>query len=116
MAQIYEQRNTGNRIVIDPCLTMGDKICTIDMKTCGHKFLSPGTLKRNYTLYKEVECVVEVRAFTGMPIGMFPACRNRHGDYTVVTKTFSVLSFDHKTGKQYNAKTQRYANQLGWIV
>ena len=55
---------------------------------------------------------VEVRAFTGMVIGLFKVVKETKTKLGVVTAKGDKLIFDKKTGLQTNANNPRFANRI----
>lgn len=113
MNYIYTNTRDNRSYVLNPEVTMGAKLCLVDMSTCEDKFVSVSTLKRWYTKTQTEDTVVEVRAFTDMIIGLYRVSNNRPGDILVWTKKGALLSFDAKTKKQTNAKNPKFANHIG---
>lgn len=113
MNYIYTNRRDNSRYVLNPQFTMGDKVCLINMNTCEDKFVSPKTLKRWYSKIVIAQPVVELRAFTGMKIGLFRAelATNTNTLY-LWTKQNKFLTFDPDTGNQTNAKNPKFANRI----
>lgn len=112
-AIIYRNTRDDKYYVLDDMITMGDKVCMVPMdKRTEDKFVSPSTLKRWYTKVQEVPYIVEVKAFTGMKLGLFEATK-RDGNIEVWTKDNKLLVFDPGTDKQINAKNPKFANKLG---
>lgn len=112
-AIIYKDKRTEKLYVMNEMLHEGEKVCMVPMDKSEDKFVSPSTLKRWYTRWEEAQYIVEVRAFTGMKIGLFKATRREDGAVEVWTKANKLLIFDHKTEKQINAKNPKFANKLG---
>lgn len=48
MNYIYTNTRNNRQYVLDPQITMGEKVCLVDMATCEDKFVSPKTLKAIY--------------------------------------------------------------------
>ena len=118
-AIIYRNTRDDKYYVLDDMITQGEKVCLVPMdKRTDDKFVSPNTLKRWYTKVREVPYIVEVKAFTGMKLGLFEATK-RDGNIEVWTKDNKLLVFDPSTDKQINAKNPKFANKLGstygWI-
>lgn len=112
-AIIYRNTRDDKYYVLDDMITQGEKVCLVPMdKRTDDKFVSPNTLKRWYTKVKEVPYIVEVKAFTGMKLGLFEATK-RDGNIEVWTKDNKLLVFDPSTDKQINAKNPKFANKLG---
>lgn len=112
-ATIYKDKRTEKLYVLNDMITMGEKVCMVPMDKSDDKFVSPSTLKRWYTKWEEVPYIVEVKAFTGMKIGLFKARKNEDGNLEVWTKADKLLVFDPKTEKQVNAKNSKFANKIG---
>lgn len=112
-AIIYRNTRDDKYYVLDDMITQGEKVCLVPMdKRADDKFVSPNTLKRWYTKVQEVPYIVEVKAFTGMKLGLFEATK-RDGNIEVWTKDNKLLVFDPSTDKQINAKNPKFANKLG---
>lgn len=111
MNYIYTNTRDGKKYILNPPVTMGNKVCLIDMHSCEDKFVSPKTLKRWYTKDVVNDIVVEIRAFTGMKLGLFRVigvdCSN---NLVVWTKNNKCMLFDPDMGKQTNAKNPKFAN------
>lgn len=119
-AIIYRNTRDDKYYVLNDMITQGEKVCLVPMdKRTDDKFVSPNTLKRWYTKVREVPYIVEVKAFTGMKLGLFEATK-RYGNIEVWTKDNKLLVFDPSTDKQINAKNPKFANKLGstygWIL
>ena len=113
-ATVYRNTRDNKFYVLNDMITMGDKLCLVPMdKRTDDKFVSPKTLKRWYSKCNEVPYIVEVKAFTGMKIGLFEARKNSEGMLDVWTKDNKLLVFDPKTDKQVNAKNPKFANKIG---
>lgn len=112
-AIIYMDKRTNKLYVLNDMITQGEKVCMAPMDKFDDKFVSPSTLKRWYTKMEEVPYIVEVKAFTGMKIGLFKAYKNSDGNIDVWTKANTLLTFDPKTDKQINAKNPKFANKIG---
>ncbi len=113
-ATIYKDKRTEKLYVLNDMITMGEKVCMVPMDKSDDKFVSPSTLKRWYTKWEEVPYIIEVKAFTGMKIGLFKATVNpMDGSLEVWTKANKLLQFDPKTEKQINAKNPKFANKIG---
>lgn len=56
--------------------------------------------------------LVEVKAFTGMVIGLFKVVKETKTKLGVVTAKGDKLIFDKKTGLQTNANNPRFANRI----
>lgn len=113
MNYIYTNTRNNRQYVLDPQTTMGEKVCLVDMATCEDKFVSVKTLKRWYSKTVTNQLVVELRAFTGMKIGLFLA------DFAPNTKTVylwtkqnKLLTFDPDMGNQTNSKNPKFANRI----
>lgn len=114
MNYIYTNTRDGKKYILNPQINMGDKVCLVDMSSCEDKFVSPRTLKRWYTKDITNDIVVEIRAFTGMKIGLFRVIGvNCSGELTVWTKSNKCLLFNPETGEQTNAKNPKFANKIG---
>lgn len=113
MNYIYTNTRNKKQYLLQPEIAMGDKLCLIDMRSCEYKFVVSRTLKRGYSKEVTKETVVELRAFTGMRLGLFRASA-LGGDLAVWTKSGNCLTFDPYTGEQTNAKNFRYANRIGF--
>lgn len=112
-ATIYQNTRDNKMYVLNEMITMDDKICLVPMdKRTDDKFVSPKTLKRWYSKRGEAQYIVEVKAFTGMKLGLFEATK-RDGNIEVWTKDNKLLVFDATTDKQVNAKNPKFANKLG---
>lgn len=114
MTTIYKNRSNGRLYALNACLMQGNRVNIIDMKSCEDKFISPSTLKRNYIKWDENVDVVEVRAFTGMKIGLFKATRKGLNQWDVCNRSGKLMEFDFFTGKQTNANNPKYANQVAY--
>ena len=114
MNYIYTNHRDNSSYILNPQVTMGDKVCLINMSTCEDKFVSPKTLKRWYSLSITEQPVIELRTFTGMKIGLFRAelATNTNTLY-LWTKQNKLLTFDSHIGVQINAKNPRFANKIG---
>lgn len=113
MNYIYTNTSNNREYVLNPMVTMGEKVCLIDMTSCEDKFVSPKTLKRWYSKNTTEDIVVELRAFTGMKLGMFRANHALNTDTVYFwTKAGKMLTFEHETGKQTNAKNPKFANSI----
>lgn len=113
MNYIYTDTRSDRRYVLNPELREGSKVCLVDMTSCEDKFIAVSTLKRWYTKTETNDVVVELRAFTGMKLGLHRAnhALNTNRVY-FVTKSNKMLIFDYKTGEQINAKTPKFANRI----
>lgn len=114
MNYIYINTRDNRKYVLNPQITMSEKVCLIDMTTCEDKFVSLKTLKRWYNKTVTEQPVVELNAFTGMKIGLFRAefATNTNILY-LWTKQNKLLTFDSHIGVQINAKNPRFANKIG---
>ncbi len=112
-ATIYQNNRDNKLYVLNEMITMGEKVCMVPMdKRTEDKFVAPATLKRWYSKRGEAQYIVEVKAFTGMKLGLFEATK-RDGNIEVWTKDNKLLIFDATTDKQINAKNPKFANKLG---
>ena len=113
MNYIYTNTRDNRQYILNPMITMGEKVCLVDMASCEDKFVSPKTLKRWYSKTVIEQPVVELRAFTGMKIGLF---RSELGLNTntlyLWTKQNKLLTFDPDMGTQTNAKNPKFANRI----
>lgn len=112
-AIIYKDKHTEKLYVLNDMLTMGDKVCMVPMDKTDDKFVSPSTLKRWYTKWEEVPYIIEVKAFTGMKIGLFKATKAEDGLLQAWTKAGKLMLFDPKTDIQVNSKNPKFANKIG---
>ena len=112
-ATIYKDKRTEKLYVLNDMITMGEKVCMVPMDKGENKFVSPSTLKRWYSKWEETPYIVEVKAFTGMKIGLFKATKADDGLLDVWTKANKLLRFDPKTEVQVNAKNPKFANKIG---
>lgn len=112
-AIIYKDKRTEKLYVLNDMITMGEKVCMVPMDKGEDKFVSPSTLKRWYTKWEEAPYIIEVKAFTGMKIGLFKATKNDDGLLEVWTKAGKLMTFDGKSGTQTNAKNPKFANKIG---
>lgn len=112
-AIIYKDKRTEKLYVLNDMLTMGDKVCMVPMDKTDDKFVSPSTLKRWYTKWEEVPYIIEVKAFTGMKIGLFKATKAEDGLLQAWTKAGKLMLFDPKTDTQVNFKNPKFANKIG---
>ena len=113
MNYIYTNTRDNRQYILNPMVTMGEKVCLVDMASCEDKFVSPKTLKRWYSKTATAQSVVELRAFTGMKIGLF--CANMASNTNTLylwTKKNNLLAFDPDTGIQKNAKNPKFANRI----
>lgn len=92
---------------------MGNKVCLVDLITAEDKFVSPRTLKRWYSLTRTEDIFVQIKAFTGMNIGLYPIKAASETELYVITKSGKALWFDASTLKQTNAKNPKFANKVG---
>ncbi len=114
MNYIYTNRRNNSSYILNPHITMGEKVCLINMSTCEDKFVSPNTLKRWYSLSITGHQIVELNAFTGMKIGLFPVEFDTNVNTMYIwTKSNKLLTFDSHIGVQINAKNPRFANKIG---
>lgn len=113
MNYIYTNTRDNRQYILNPMTTMGEKVCLIDMATCEDKFVSPKTLKRWYSKTVTDDIIVELRAFTGMKLGLFrvSGC-SADGKLIVWTKNNKCLTFDPDMGNQTNAKNPKFANRM----
>lgn len=111
MNYIYINTRDNRQYILNPMITMGEKVCLVDMANCEDKFVSPKTLKRWYSKIVIAQPVVELRAFTGMKIGLFRAELATNTLY-LWTKQNKFLTFDPDTGNQTNAKNPKFANRI----
>lgn len=113
MNYIYTNTHDNRQYIFNPMITMGEKICLVDMATCEDKFVSPKTLKRWYSKTETYDIIVEIRAFTGMKLGLFHVSGySIDGKLIVWTKNNKCLTFDPDTGNQTNAKNHKFANRV----
>lgn len=114
MNYIYTNHRDNSSYILNPQITMGEKVCLVDMANGEDKFVSPKTLKRWYSKTITEQPVVELQAFTGMKIGLFRAelATNTNTLY-LWTKQNKLLTFNPDTGNQTNAKNPRFANKIG---
>lgn len=119
MVKIYKDKRTDKLFVLDELITMGEKVCLVPFDKGEDKFVSPSTLKRWFCKWDEAPFIIEVRAFTGMKIGLFKPVTYNRESVTVLTKDNKFLDFDAKTGEQTNAKNPKFANKThriyGWM-
>lgn len=113
---VYTNTRTNEKYVLEPCLTCGDKLCLISMKTGEQKFVAPATLKRWYLKEERISEFVTVSAFTGMHIGVYETVTAVDGQLEVWTKNNKLLRFDPDTGIQTNARNPKFANRITWTV
>lgn len=113
MNYIYTNTRDNRQYILNPMITMGEKVCLVDMASCEDKFVSPKTLKRWYSKTVTEQPVVELRAFTGMKIGLFRAELGLNTNTLYLwTKQKKLLTFDPDTGTQTNAKNPKFANRI----
>lgn len=112
-ATIYKDKRTEKLYVLNDMITMGEKVCMVPMDKSDDKFVSPSTLKRWYTKWEETPYIVEVKAFTGMKIGLFKVTKAADGLLQAWTKAGKLMLFDPKTEVQVNAKNPKFANRIG---
>lgn len=115
--KLYRDNRTQKVYVLEEHVTMGSKVCLVPLDKGEDKFLSPNTLKRHFTFWGE-ELMVEVKAFTGMKIGVFKVAYYDKDTIQVWTKGDKLMIFDRnpdfrQNDKQSNAKNSKYANQIG---
>jgi hypothetical protein len=113
MNYIYTNTRDNRQYVLNPMVTMGEKVCLVDMNSCEDKFVSSKTLKRWYSKTITEQPVVELRAFTGMKIGLFRAKLDTDVNTVYIwTKNNKLLTFDSHIGVQINAKNPKFANRI----
>ena len=113
MNYIYTNIRDNRQYILNPMITMGEKVCLVDMASCKDKFVSPKTLKRWYSKTVTEQPVVELRAFTGMKIGLFRAELSLNTNTLYLwTKQNKLLTFDPDMGNQTNAKNPKFANRI----
>lgn len=112
-ATIYKDKRTEKLYVLNDMITQGEKVCMVPMDKSDDKFVSPSTLKRWYTKWEETPYIIEVKAFTGMKIGLFKATKAEDGLLQAWTKAGKLMLFDPKTEIQTNAKNPKFANKIG---
>lgn len=113
MNYIYTHICDNRQYILNPMITIGEKVCLVDMANCEDKFVSPNTLKRWYNKTVTEQPVVELRAFTGMKIGLFRAELSLNTNTLYLwTKQNKFLTFDPDTGNQTNAKNPKFANRI----
>ena len=110
---IYTSKRDNSRYILDPQTNMGSKICLVNLTTCEDKFVSISTLKRWYSLTRTDDIYVQVKAFTGMYIGLYPVQAASEDELYVITKSGKALYFNADTMVQTNAKNPKFANKLG---
>lgn len=113
MNYIYTNTRDGKQYILNPEITKPGKVCLVGMASCEDKFVSVKTLKRWYSKTVTNQPVVELRAFTGMKIGLFCAefAQNTKTVY-LWTKQNKLLTFDSVAGVQINAKNPKFANKI----
>ena len=113
MNYIYSSNRNNKQYILNPMITMGEKVCLVDMANCEDKFVSPKTLKRWYTRDITNDIVVEIRAFTGMKLGLFRVSHALNTNTIYLwTKAGKLLTFDADMGNQTNAKNPKFANRI----
>lgn len=115
MVTIYRDKRDNKLYVLDEMITQGTKVCLVPFDKRDEKFVSPSTLKRWYTKWEEAYVVVEVKAFTGMKIGLFKVASYDEHKCQVFTKDDKLMEFDMASEKQSNAKNPKFANKLGQV-
>lgn len=110
---IYTNKRDNSRYILDPQTNMGSKVCLVNLTTCEDKFVSISTLKRWYSLTRAEDIYVQVKAFTGMNIGLYPIQAASETELYVITKSGKALWFNTETLVQTNAKNPKFANKLG---
>lgn len=120
MVSIYKDTRDGKKYILFEEITMGSKICLVPMDKGEDKFISPSTLKRWYSKWEEADVMVEVKAFTGMKIGVFKVASYSKDECVVFTKNGNMMVFrlnhDYKLeDKQINAKNPKFANKIGMV-
>lgn len=115
--KLYRDNRTQKMYILEEHITMGSKVCLVPTDKGEDKFLSPNTLKRHFTFWGE-ELMVEVKAFTGMKIGVFKVAYYDQSKIEVWTKNDKLMVFERsqdfrQNDKQTNAKNPKYANQIG---
>ena len=120
MVKIYKDNRTDKLYVLEEMLTMGNKVCLVPFDKGEDKFVAPSTLKRWFTHWYDAQVVVEVKAFTGMKIGLFKVAAYTKDEYSVWTKDNKQMIFERsedprENDKQINAKNPKYANKVGRI-
>ncbi len=113
----YRDNRTQKVYVLEEHITMGSKVCLVPTDKGEDKFLSPSTLKRHFTPWGE-ELMVEVKAFTGMKIGVFKVAHYDKDTIQVWTKGDKLMIFERnpdvrQDDKQSNAKNPKFANKIG---
>ena len=112
MNYIYTNTRDNRQYILNPLITMGENVCLVDMASCEDKFVSPKTLKRWYSKTVTNQRVVELRAFTGMKIGLFKVTYETDDYFGLWTKGMKYLIFDKKTDTQINPKNPKFANRI----
>lgn len=113
MNYIYTNTRDNSHHILDPQTTMGNKVCLVNMTTCEDKFVSVSTLKRWYSKTCTDNTFVQVKAFTGMNIGLYPVQTVSETEFYVLTKSGKALWFNSETLTQTNAKNPKFANKVG---
>lgn len=107
MNYIYTSTRDGSRYILDPQATMGSRVCLVNLTTCEDKFVSPQTLKRWYTLTRTEDIFVQVKAFTGMNIGLCIVVPEDVKEK--FNQKFPVLGNYRSKGMQYSHDQDAYA-------
>ena len=115
MVKIYKDKRDNKLYVLHEEITQGTKVCLVPFDKRDDKFVSPSTLKRWYTKLDEAEVMVEIKAFTGMKIGVFKVASYDKDTCGVFTKDNKYLVFDRNSDKQTNAKNPKFANKIGMV-
>ena len=115
MVKIYKDKRDNKLYALEERITQGSKVCLVPFDKNKDKFVSPSTLKRWYTKWDEAEVLVEVKAFTGMKIGVFKVASYDKYTCGVFTKDNKYLVFDRNSDKQINAKNPKFANKIGMV-
>lgn len=113
MNYIYTNTRDNSRYILDPQVAQGSKVRLINTTNCEDKFVSPKTLKRWYRLTRTEDVFVQVKAFTGMNIGLYPVKQGSETELYVITKSGKALWFDADTLVQTNCKNPKFANKIG---
>lgn len=116
MVTIYKDSRTNKLYALEEAVMMGNKVCLVPFDKEDDKFVSSSTLKRWYIKWDEAEVIVEVKAFTGMKIGLFKVTAYNENTYTVRTKNGKFMDFNMGTDRQNNAKNPKYSNKSGRIL
>lgn len=117
MMNVCTHKTNRRRYVLNPLLTQGKKVCLVDCATCEDKFVTPDTIRKNYYNFAEEGIAAEVVAFTGMKIGvLFGKQDIENHTITLKTKKGAELIFDLRNYTQINAKNQKFANKISYIV